>query len=663
MRIVVIWPAVFWWEPPSSNYPFSTGLSILKTAEELGLSVIMELAGQIVTLEYAPDSFLRREHWVINRSGVPTEYDWSYYAINLNHPDVKAQIDQVFRSAAAAYRDSPALYGYDIWNETMFESHDEYTYSLFQQWLSKKYGSLSALNDSWDRTFSEWTQVYPSNWHWASIMPVADWQEFREWNIWKILNEWRTIIRSEDSYRPVLADNVGSMITNGQWGFDRPQNDWFLANAVDEPGFSFYPKNQAPTPPWERWAAFSGMRAAAGNKPFWIAEMQTHTVTMIVPSSRVEPYELRQWSLEAVAHGARGLVYWKWRPFARGFQTFGRGLVDFHGGLSERGVAVSNIAEELASIPTSPSPADSVAASVGILYSPRSDRFFRSYVERYPTNPVEIYRDSVLHTYQSIWEYGIDADFVPHDETIMAADGSVDQSILIATDVVSITTSEASRLEHFISVGGTLIIAGKFGIVDAFGKTHKDNPGGPFNQMIGVIYKDVYPIQDDLPEVASCSWSNEEQFELTLQREWYQVTVKDSDTHAMGVLKNGTAVVFRRDVGRGRVFYIAGATCNLQPILSRLLDEVKAINGLVLQNPLVRIRTMKRGSSYIVFLFNYSDEEQDLHIPLPEIGRPYVITHARKEIGCVLTPGDPQQILMCRLEPQGSEMVVLQTAK
>lgn len=57
MNTVVVWPAVYWWEPQGEHYPCQTGRDLLADAEEIGIGVIMELAGQITAMEYAPDFF------------------------------------------------------------------------------------------------------------------------------------------------------------------------------------------------------------------------------------------------------------------------------------------------------------------------------------------------------------------------------------------------------------------------------------------------------------------------------------------------------------------------------------------------------------------------------------------------------------------------------
>ena len=76
--------------------------------------------------------------------------------------------------------------------------------------------------------------------------------------------------------------------------------------------------------PAQRWQIFEGMFDASGREGFLISEMQTHIQALFNPDTAVRPFELKQWCMEGVAHGARGLIYWMWRPFRKGLQTLGR---------------------------------------------------------------------------------------------------------------------------------------------------------------------------------------------------------------------------------------------------------------------------------------------------------------------------------------------------
>jgi beta-galactosidase GanA len=175
MNIIVVWPGVFWWEDGiHPDYPFHTGKEILNYAEKIGLEIVMELAGQITSLEYAPDFVMKQEYLAVNENGTLRNHVRNYDYINYFHPEVKNLIKKNFQDTAAAYKGFPALYGYDIWNETMWKSYDGFTIQVFRNWLEKKYGTIAALNDSWDRVYHDWSQIEYTSWIWASTMPMVD---------------------------------------------------------------------------------------------------------------------------------------------------------------------------------------------------------------------------------------------------------------------------------------------------------------------------------------------------------------------------------------------------------------------------------------------------------------------------------------------------------
>ena len=66
---IVVWPAYFWWEGKGTDYPFATGKKVLELAEKYELKIVMELAGQLTSMEYAPDFLMKDEYYAIDENG------------------------------------------------------------------------------------------------------------------------------------------------------------------------------------------------------------------------------------------------------------------------------------------------------------------------------------------------------------------------------------------------------------------------------------------------------------------------------------------------------------------------------------------------------------------------------------------------------------------
>jgi beta-galactosidase len=307
MNTVVVWPAAFYWEEKKEGYPFNTGRMLLKLAEKYDLGIVMELAGQLSVFEYIPDWAMKEEYHPIQENGAREFGQSSFGFLNYFHPEVEELICAHYREAAQAYKDFPALVGYDIFNETMFRSFDEYTLCAFRDWLREKYQTIDRLNEVWERTYSDWSQISFEKWKWMSIMPTVDYAMFRKAAIGIILKKWKAAVEEIDTSHLIIADNIHSQVSPScvGYGYVRPQDDFGLKEAAGNIGMSFYPKGmRGVMPTARRWEIFDGFFAASEREGFLISEMQTHIQSLFNYQTCVRPYELKPWCYEAFAGGA-----------------------------------------------------------------------------------------------------------------------------------------------------------------------------------------------------------------------------------------------------------------------------------------------------------------------------------------------------------------------
>jgi hypothetical protein len=130
--------------------------------------------------------------------------------------------------------------------------------------------------------------------------------------------------------------------------------------------------------------------------------MQTHIQALFNPGTCVLPEELKLWCHEAYAAGAKGLIYWMWRPFTKGLQTLGRGIVNYRTVPTERYGLVKEMSEELFGKYGVITP---VRSKVGVLYHELSDDLSRKYA-CYNTVDSDIYVRSVFGAYKAFMDIG-----------------------------------------------------------------------------------------------------------------------------------------------------------------------------------------------------------------------------------------------------------------
>lgn len=475
---VVVWPAAFWWEEKKEGYPYNTGRFILKTAEEIGLKIIMELAGQITCMEYMPD-FLMKEEYYAKKSDGSIEFGQpSFGFLNYFNPEVTDIITTNFKETAAAYKNFSALAAYDIFNETMFRSFDEYTISEFRTYLKEKYKTVEKLNSVWERTYTDFSQITYQEWKWLSVMPQADWFSFKKASITRFLGKWCAAVRQADSNHPLIADNIFSCATPAG-SYDRPQDDFSLQETVDTIGMSFYPKSVSGVlEPALRHEIFSGFFAASKRNGFMLSEMQTHIQALFNPTTAVKKEELLQWCYESIAGGATALIYWMWRPFTKGLQTLGRGLVDHKNRPTER----LDAAKEMAEFFKLNRVVKPVQAKIAVVYDSFCEDLQKTYTIAYNVDQ-NIYINSVYGAYKAFFDAGIPCD-------ITTLDDIENYKTIVLVNHVALSDEYSDKLTKYVKSGGNIIIDGKTGIVDENGLAHKNIPCGKFNAFVGTDFTD-----------------------------------------------------------------------------------------------------------------------------------------------------------------------------
>ncbi len=619
---VVIWPAAFYWEEKTERYPFATGLYVLDVAQECGIKVVMELAGQHTSFEYAPDSAMKPEYVCVDENGHREFGQHSFGFINYFNPEAREMICTHYKKCAAAYKDHPALLAYDIFNETMYRSFDEWTMAEFRVWLKEKYGSLDKLNQVWERTYSDWEQVGIEKWNWMSIMPQADYAAFRKAAVARFIKPWVEAVKAVDPDHPVMADNIHSMLSP-KADYPRPQDDFDLKNVVDDIGMSFYPKqNNGTMEPALRWEVFDAYYAAAGREGFWIAEMQTHIQALFNPNTCVTLQDLKFWCMEGYAAGAKSLIYWMWRPFTKGIQTLGRGLVNWENLPTER----FDLAQEMAGLFEEVGVIRPVRAEIGLLFDPLCDDFQRIFTGNYGLDPA-LYLESLFGCYKAMLKNHVRCDIVKPEEI------SSYRAIVLSNHLV-LGEQAALALKAYVKNGGVVIVDGRTALIDEESMQLAALPGGAAHELFGERFFDF----DN--EDARFTYEG-----VTLTGIGGRMQMQATDGAVAAAFGDGLPAVVEKQVGEGEVvtfnssvWYNGGeAAEKLAGALAEKYDLKQIVTELN-----VRARVSENEEKYYLFLFNegaeqkgtvtllLGDAEIELEVEVPE--RDAVVYAVEKEV-------------------------------
>ncbi len=266
---------------------------------------------------------------------------------------------RIVEAMAARYGGHPAIVMWQTDNEygchETVESFSPDACATFRDWLADKHGTIEALNAAWGSVF--WSQDYRS---FAEIDPPMatvteanpahrlDWRRFSSDQVAAFNRMQVDILRKHAPGVPLTHNFMGHFTD-----FDHVR----LAESLDVASWDSYPLGFLETAWWDRetktrftrqghpdFAAFHHdlYRGLCGGR-FGVMEQQPGPVNWARFNPAPLPGMVRLWTLEAAAHGADFVSYFRWRqaPFAQ---------EQMHAGLNRPDNAPDRASDEAAAV-------------------------------------------------------------------------------------------------------------------------------------------------------------------------------------------------------------------------------------------------------------------------------------------------------------------------
>src|SRR6267142_2180596 len=231
---------------------------------------------------------------------------------------------KIVEALASHYRNNTNIIGWQIDNELNNENPEcfsENCRAAFRVWLRQKYGTLDELNTRWgtvfwSQTYSDWAQIdlpLPTPaWHNPALM--LDFKRFISASATDYLNEQVEILRR---YRP------NDFLTHN--GVFKNINYYDFSRGLDLYAFDNYP-TFSDSPRYSTGATLTEVRGFNGR--MMIMEQLTGPAGQTYMLRAPRPGETRLWAMQAVAHGAEGMLHFRWRSARRGAEEYWYGVLD-----------------------------------------------------------------------------------------------------------------------------------------------------------------------------------------------------------------------------------------------------------------------------------------------------------------------------------------------
>lgn len=500
---------------------------------------------------------------------------------------------------AQRYADHPAVALWHIDNEIgchVPEDFSDNAIPAFRTWLRERYGSVEELNRAWGTAF--WSQRYGtfddvlpprSAPTYANPTQQLDFKRFSSDAGLAYFMELREAVRAVNPTVPVTTN---FMCNTGNRGMD--YFGW--ADGVDVVANDHYTRAHDPERHIELAFAADLTRGVAQGEPWLLMEHSTSAVNWQHVNRAKGDGEMLRDSLNHVARGADGAMFFQWRQSRAGAEKFHSAMVPHAGTDSAVWRTTVELGRSLRAL--APIRGSRVVSRAALVFD--YPTWWALELDSHPNNTLA-YADLVLEWYKAAWYEGISLDIVTADADLTGYD------LVLAPHLYVTELDQANNLAGVVERGGVFATTWFSGIVDADDHVHLGGYPGAFRDLLGVRVEEFNPLQVGErvgvrlgeADTHGVRWS--EAVALHGAQERGQITD--------GPLA-GAPVVTEREVGRGHAWYVAtdlpldakrslvrtwADQAGVAPVLAGLPDGVEAV------------RRTREGVDHL-FVFNHTPE-------------------------------------------------------
>jgi beta-galactosidase len=478
----VVRMAEFAWtrmEPREGEYNFAWLDRAIDLLSHYGIDAVLG------TPTAAPPAWIMTAHpeaTLVNEAQVPITYG-SRRNYCPNNPIYRQHSARIVRAMAEHYAGNAHVIGWQIDNEFGGRCYCPVCQAAFQRWLEMRYGTLDALNAAWGTEF--WSHIYTE---WNQI-PLP-WAATGVHNPALALNYRRFMSDSYVDYQraqiAILREVCpGAPITHNLMGFGYPNLNYFdLAKDLDWVSWDNYPRFRGQPDPAGRALAHATMRGLKG-KPFWVMEEQGGPTGNATVALAPRPGEIPYWAWQAVAHGADGIVYFRWRTARFGAEEYWHGILDHHGIPGRRYDEVRAMGEIVKRIGTRLD-GSQVTCQAAMLLSYDS----RFALQNQPHNPHLDYPKVFAGLYRALWQRNIGVQVVAPEADL------TEYPLVVAPLLYILDEGLAARLTAYVADGGTLVLTCRTGVMDMDNMVVNERLPGLLRDLCGIVVDEYDSLED-----------------------------------------------------------------------------------------------------------------------------------------------------------------------
>jgi beta-galactosidase len=485
--------------------------------------------------------------------------------------------------------------------------------------------------DVWSGRYGDWAEVMPPRAAPGPLRPSLklDYRRFSSDALLECFERERDVLRRLTPGIPVTTN------------FMRPNagiDHWRFAAAEDIVSCDIYPDPLDPDADMEAAFTHDLMRSLGGGTPWLVMEQAPSAVDWRPVNLPVDPAVVRRRSLQAVAAGADGIMFFQWRGSRSGPELFHSSMLPPGGESSTGWEATVRLGDDLGRL-SELAGSRCPPAEVAMLIDWES--WWALELEGHPSDELR-FRDLALAMYTPLRSASLRVDMC-HPEGDLSA-----YRIALAPNLLLMSEASVRNLTSFVEGGGSLVLGPFSGIVRANYERGDGSHPSLIQGLLGISVEEWWPIPGD---DVGCRMEDGTRHRATLWREAIRLDGADAIARFEDPPLDGQPAVTRLAVGDGQAWYLGTVpdALAMKHVLGLALAQA-GVSGPAAVPPGVELLRRRSEDTDYVFAINRLDEPVTVDLD----ARPYVDLLTRHRLAGALSLG-PQGVAVLRAEPIRSE--------
>lgn len=575
-------------EPVEGKFNFSFLDEVMDILAKRDIKVILG------TPTAAPPKWLVNKYDVLLRDRYGRKRQWgSRRECCANSREYQEASLKIVTEMAKHYKDHPSVIGWQIDNE--FGCHNstrcycENCRREFGNWLEKKYGTIDNLNKKWGTNF--WSLGFDS--FEDMILPGYNACEGETWmnpahNPSLELEYRRFASDSWVKYQQMQIDCLRKYskapVTHNLMGHFSDIDYYELSKNLDFVSWDNYPRDQwaSPDVPWLGMA--QEIMYGAKNKNVIVMEQESGPCGWEKIGATPKPGQLRLWTYQSIAHGAEGIVYFRFRTALFGMEQYWYGVLDHDGKPRRRFYELAQTGKELKTL------GEEITAGS----KKQEVMIYRSFDDLWsheikPHHNGFYYEGELCNYFRANQRLGI---------TPAVTNRNFNDYKIVYFPLHNVVTEKmAEEIKEYVANGGVAVFSYRSGLRNEFNNIRPMAVPGLFLELVGAEAEEF-----DTPAgnvlVGGCAEGN--------AKVWCDILTPDTAETLMTYKEGhyaGKAALTKNTCGKGTVYYVG---CQLDyDAMKEVIREISSAHSVAMYDLPQNVERVEKGGH--VFYLNHNE--------------------------------------------------------